>query len=130
RHYPYSERAEVVLEALQKATDLAMIYWSKSERRFQRRIITPLELDGYMLKAFDHTRNDVHEFKITRIKAVVPVARGCQSMPQIGSISAGRWLWVGLVGVALTVLTVELLRHHGSDSVKPETVLGAVPAPI
>ena len=45
RRYPYSERASVIQESLRQMADLALVYWSKSERKYLRRIVTPLPGD-------------------------------------------------------------------------------------
>ncbi len=127
RRYPYSERATIILAALHQTADLGVIYWSKSEKKFQRRIVTPLELDGYSLKAFDHTRNEVRIFKVTRLRDAVIVPRGTRSFPRIKSDAGSRWALVGFGGVALALLGFTLIRDQlGANSDAPRTASAAV----
>ncbi len=127
RRYPYSERATVILAALHQTADLGIIYFSKSEKKFQKRIVTPLELDGYSLKAFDHTRNELRIFKVTRLRDAVIIPKGTRSFPRIKSESGSRWALVGFGGAALALLAFTLLRDRlpggqsgvSSDSRRP-----------
>jgi hypothetical protein len=113
RRYPYSERAAVILEALKQMADLALVYWSKSEKKYLRRIVTPLELDGYSLKAFDHSTNDVRIFKVTRIREIKLVARGSRVLPPLIAASLSNWA-LGACGLAAALLlAVALFRKEG-----------------
>ena len=112
RRYPFSERATVILAALHQTADMGIIYWSKSEKKFQKRIVTPLELDGYSLKAFDHTRNEVRIFKVTRLRDAVIIPKGTRTFPRIKSESGSRWALVGFGGAALALLAFTLLRDR------------------
>lgn len=110
RRYSYSERASIIHEAMQQSADLGVIYWSKSQKTFLRRIITPLELEGYTLRAFDHNVNDVRIFKVTRIKTVEVVPRGSEKLPLRLSVSGAIWTLAGLGVAAITLLAVALYR--------------------
>jgi hypothetical protein len=116
KHYAYSERASTILQAIKQSADLGLVYWSRSEKRFLRRIVTPLELDGYSMKAFDHTANDVRTFKVTRIKVLEIVERGSQAVPPRLTVPASTWALGGLGVVALTMLALFLFR--GRDTME------------
>jgi ATP-dependent Clp protease adapter protein ClpS len=108
RSYPYSERASVILEAIRQSADLGVVYWSKSSKGFLRRVITPLQLDGYNLKAFDHSKGDIRVFKVTRLKTVEIVPRGSEKLPSRMLASGTAWS-LGVLGVAAVALLVVAL---------------------
>jgi hypothetical protein len=113
RRYPYSERAVVIQEAFKQMADLALVYWSKSEKKYLRRIVTPLELDGYSLKAFDHSINDARIFKVTRIREITLVAPGSRVLPSMIASSLQNWA-LGVYGVAAALLlALALFRREG-----------------
>jgi hypothetical protein len=114
RHYSYSERATVIHDAIQQSADLGVIYWSKSEKSFLRRVITPLEMEGYTLKAFDHTAGDIRIFKVTRLKTVELVPRGSEKLPSRFATAGVVWALVGLGVVAVALLAVALYRGRGA----------------
>jgi len=114
RRYSYPERATAIQEALRLSADLGIIYWSKTEKRFLRRVITPLQLDGYSLKAFDHTDNDIRIFKVTRLKTVEVVERGSNKVPPLASATGLLWVIAGLGGAAIGLLAVALYRGRGA----------------
>ena len=119
RRYSYSERATAIQEALRQSADLGVIYWSKTEKRFLRRVLTPLELDGYSLKAFDHTDNDIRVFKVTRLKTVEVVPRGSNKVPPLASATGLLWVLTGLGGTAIALLAVALYRGRGASEEFP-----------
>ena len=119
RRYSYSERATAIQEALRQSADLGVIYWSKTEKRFLRRALTPLELDGYSLKAFDHTDNDIRVFKVTRLKTVEVVPRGSNKVPPLASATGLLWVLTGLGGTAIALLAVALYRGRGASEEFP-----------
>ncbi len=119
KHYSYSERAAVILQAIKQNADLGLVYWSRREKRFLRRIVTPMELDGYSMKAFDHTANDVRTFKVTRIRVVELVPRGSPQEPPHLTIPASTWALGGLGVVALGLLVVFLFRARNAAQSPP-----------
>lgn len=127
RRYPYSDRAAVILRALEQRADLGMIYWSKSERRHLRRVVTPQSLDGYAMRAFDPKVGDVRIFKVTRIRLIELIPPGAPKR------APSRWKLVTpalavavLAGCfALGLLGLVLLRGKG-----PERLTGIVPPPV
>jgi hypothetical protein len=112
--YSYPERAVAIKKAIDESSDLAIVYWSKKGRRFLRRIVSPLELDGYSLKAFDHTVNDVRIFQVTRIKTFEIIAPGTEKLPSFKSALSPNWLLVGLGVVAIALLAFALYRGFGT----------------
>jgi hypothetical protein len=123
--YSYSERAVAIKKAIDESSDLGLVYWSKTERRFLRRIITPLELDGYSLKAFDHTDSDVRIFQVTRIKTIEIVAPGTEKLPPLKSALNPGWALAGVGVVAIGLLAFALYRGSGTieepSSLLPDT---------
>ena len=118
RRYSYSERATVIHDAMRQSADLGVVYWSKSEKGFLRRVITPLEMEGYTLKAFDHSAGDIRIFKVTRLKTVEVVPRGSNKLPSRLSASGAVWSLIGLGVAAVALLAVALYRGRGpSDTV-------------
>ena len=120
RRYSYPERATAIQEALRINSDLGIIYWSKTEKRFLRRVVTPLELDGYSLKAFDHADNDIRIFKVTRLKTVEIVERGSNKVPPLASATGLLWVIAALGGAAIGLLAVALYRgREATDGFPP-----------
>ncbi len=119
KHYSYSERAAIILQAIKQSADLGLVYWSRREKRFLRRIVTPMELDGYSMKAFDHTANDVRTFKVTRIRVVEIMQRGSQQEPPRLTVPASTWALGGLGVVALGLLVVFLFRGRNAAQSPP-----------
>lgn len=134
-HYPYSERAKIISEALHETRDLALIYWSKSQRKFLRRIVTPLELDGYSLKAFDHSINDVRVFKVTRIRQVANVQRGSRALPAMTDVVMAYVAVVGCGVLAVVMLGVAIYRGQATPAPIEASLAAATnstiaPAPV
>jgi predicted DNA-binding transcriptional regulator YafY len=110
KRYAYSERAHLISEAMRIAADLSLVYWSRTEKRYLKRVVTPHELEGFFLKGYDHTRNKIRYFKITRIKDL-QIISGSETKAEVHgneSVSATRLLTVAL-GVTVAVLIFLLL---------------------
>lgn len=127
KKYSYTERAQIILDAIRDRLDLGMIYWSKTERKFIRRVITPLELDGYSMKAFDHSLGSNRIFKVTRIRLVEIIPTGAPKQPpsRMKLVSMPTLVAVGLGVVALALLALALVRSQG-----PEQLTGVLPPQI
>lgn len=128
KHYPYPERAAAINEALKQNADLGMIYWSRTAKEFQRRVVTPLELDGYSLKAFDHTTEQTRVFKITRIRSIQVVPHGSATVPGRLPIAGSVWTLAGLGAVGLTLLGIALyhgLNQNETDVARPAISVAA-----
>jgi ATP-dependent Clp protease adapter protein ClpS len=107
-HYLYDERAALVAEALAKTADLGLLYWSRSQKKFLRRVVTPLELNGHVLKAFDHTIENVRVFRITAIREARIVPRGGGAPPSLIKVVLPEWSVAG-AGLGLIALCGALL---------------------
>jgi hypothetical protein len=112
--YAYTERAVAIKKAIDESADLGVVYWSKTEKRFLRRLITPLELDGYALKAFDHSVNDVRIFQVTRFKTIEIVPPGTKKLPSLRSALNPNWVLAGIGVIAIGFLAFALYRGLGA----------------
>ncbi|MCG3148081.1 MAG: hypothetical protein PCFJNLEI_01523 [Verrucomicrobiae bacterium] len=131
KKYSYTERAQVILDAIHAGVDVGMIYWSKSEKKFIRRVVTPEELDGYSMRAFDHTLGGIRIFKVTRIRLIEPIPKGAPkrapsrlklvSVPTVAAITLG--------GIALGLLALTLNRGTGPQPMAASLPLPAIRAP-
>lgn len=75
RSYPEPERLDVLRLALRFGSDVRMIYFSASSMRFTERVVTPLSLSQaraghWLLRGFDHLRDEERTFRVGRIKEV------------------------------------------------------------
>jgi len=75
RSYPEAERLGVLRSALQSGSDVGMVYFSASSRRFNERKVTPLRLSQaregqWLLRGFDHLRGEERTFRVGRMKEV------------------------------------------------------------
>jgi ATP-dependent Clp protease adapter protein ClpS len=68
--YSCERRAAVIERALEQRCDLRITYWSKSHQKFLRRIVTPVALDGHLLRAYDHEKCAPRMYLVTRIRRV------------------------------------------------------------
>jgi len=115
QHFAYSERATVILEAIRDGLDLGIIYWSKSEKKFIRRVITPQHLDGYSLHCFDQTKQVERIFKVTRMRLVEIIPAGAVKRPP-SRTKLFSWAMVSTTAIgflALALLGLTLVRGQG-----------------
>jgi len=75
RSYPEPERLEVLRSALESGSDVRMVYFTASSRRFNERKVTPLRLSQaregqWLLRGFDHLRGEDRTFRVGRMKEV------------------------------------------------------------
>ena len=73
RSYPEAERLTVLRAALESSSEMRMVYFSASSRRFTERVVTPLSLSQaregqWLLRGFDHLRVEELTFRVGRIK--------------------------------------------------------------
>jgi hypothetical protein len=122
KRYAYSERAQTILDAIRLGRPVGMIYWSKTEKRFLRRVVTPRELDGYSMRGWDHKLGTERIFKVTRIRWAEVIPAGAPEKPpsRFKVISRATVVATALGGIALALLAVALLR---SKPVTPVTVI-------
>jgi len=78
RHYPLEDRLPIIRHAIENGNDVQMTYFTYSNRKFTRRVITPLEVreqygGRWYVYAHDHLRDDERTFKIERIKELTEV---------------------------------------------------------
>jgi len=127
KKYSYTERAQIILDAIHDRLDVGMIYWSKSEKKFIRRVVTPEELDGYSMRGFDHTLGGIRIFKVTRIRLIEPIPTGSpkRAPSRMKLVSVPTVLAISLGGVALALLALALVRGKG-----PQPLTSIVPLPI
>lgn len=127
RRYPYSERAAVILQALEQGADIGMIYWSKTARRHLRRVVTPQSLDGYAMRAFDPKAAEVRIYKVTRIRWLELIPRGApRRAPSIWKLVTPAMAGAVAVGLlAFGLLALALTRSQG-----PQRLSGVVPPPV
>ena len=121
------------MDALKRKADLGLVYWSKSQKKFLHRVVTPLELTSHSLKAFDHFINEVRVFRVTRIRRLAVVPSGSRSVPPLLRVPIPKWAMVGL-GVAAALLAAAVWRAQRPRAVAvpktPEAVLESVPVPL
>lgn len=124
RKYSYTERAQVILDAIQAHGDLGMIYWSKSEKKFIRRVVTPEELDGYSMRGFDHTLGRPRIFKVTRIRLIELIPPGGPKAPpsRLKLISWPTVTTISLGCLVLIMLALALIRGRGPAPMAGEFV--------
>ena len=107
-HYSFPERSAVILDALKTRSDLAIVYWSKSQKKYLRRVVTPLDLDLDSLKAFDHSLQDVRLFKVIRIRQITLLSPGNHDAPpRLGASMSVRV--IALCALAALVVAVAIL---------------------
>lgn len=112
-HYSFPERSAVIVDALKQGSALAIVYWSKSQGKYLRRVVTPLDLDMDSLKAFDHTLQDVRLFKVIRIRQITVLPPGShESPPRLVASIAMRVVAVCVFAV-LAVAAAMLFRKIG-----------------
>jgi predicted DNA-binding transcriptional regulator YafY len=69
RHYPIPERLTIIRNAIERGSDIRMVYFTYRIRRFTEHRVTPKKLraDEY-LEAFEHRWEKIETFRICRIK--------------------------------------------------------------
>lgn len=127
KKYSFTERAQVILEAIQAKLDVGIIYWSKHENKFLRRVVTPEELDGYSLRGFDHTLKRTRVFKVTRIRLIELIPQGAvkRAPSRMKLVSVPTVAATGLGGIALVLLALALIRGQG-----PPPLTGIIAPPL
>jgi ATP-dependent Clp protease adapter protein ClpS len=115
KHYPYSERATLILDAIRDGCDIGMIYWSKTQRRYISRVVTPQSLDGYAMRAVDHTTGAERIFKVTRIRLlhIIPAGAPKRAPSRLVLIPPITYAVIGLGVVALGLFAFAILHGHG-----------------
>ena len=69
--YPVPERLYAVKHAIANERDLEIVYFTYKSQQFHQRTVTPIELfDELYLRAFDHWRQDMRTFKLSRMREV------------------------------------------------------------
>lgn len=71
RKYRPAKRAEKILEALRDRCDIRIVYWSDTQRRFVKEVVTPESLEGVYMNAHDQAQGITRKFNITRIREIV-----------------------------------------------------------
>lgn len=106
----------MILDALKQGSDLGIVYWSRSQRKYLRRVVTPLDLDVDSLKAFDHSIQDVRLFKVVRIRQITLLPPGTHDAPaHLAASLAMRVVSISLLA-ALAVGVTLLFRVHSSQA--------------
>ena len=76
RHYRIPRRLATIRRAIANDSDIWMIYFTFSRRRFSEHTITPVKIkEGIYLDAIDHRRHEIRTFKISRIKKLDEIPR-------------------------------------------------------
>jgi len=76
RHYAFPPRARAIHDALRSGSELRVVYWSKAQGRFASNDVVPVGISGFYFNARDKATGEMHAYKITRIKELLPLASG------------------------------------------------------
>jgi hypothetical protein len=126
QQYPFPERARISHQAIRAGVDVRIVFWSRSENRFLKREMKPLELQGFYLKGIDKESGVEIAVKATRIKEIVPLQPVVEDSgattpepppwekrrrPQTNRNMSAIFILAGTAGLVL-LLGIKLLPHH------------------
>jgi predicted DNA-binding transcriptional regulator YafY len=114
RRYSHSERARLIAEAVQTGKDLRVVYWSRTEKKMIKCVLTPHRLHNVFLEGYDQTHTKMRRFKTTRIKELQIIG----DLRTVEQPVADPSLWVTrvlmlILGLAIACLFAWLLLHGG-----------------